>query len=47
MKDYMVNIFVRVIKRKMDSEGRTSIDILDNDYSNLAQTDKDSILNKI
>ena len=47
MKDYMINIFVRVVRRKVEQEERTVADVLDNDYPNLAQADKDVILNKI
>jgi len=47
LKPFQINIFVRVVKRKVETEGRTAADILDNDYPALTDTDKNNILSKI
>lgn len=47
LKSFQINIFVRVVKRKIAKEGRTAADILDYDYPALTDTDKNNILSKI
>jgi hypothetical protein len=47
MQDYKVNIFKRVIKRKMGKQDKTATVIIDENYPNLTDTEKNEILSKI
>ena len=46
LKEYQVNIFVRVVKRRMEKELLTAEEILDT-YPALTKDDKEHILTKI
>jgi hypothetical protein len=46
MKIYFINIFVRVVKRKMNNQEKTAEDILNNDY-NLTDQEINNIISKI
>lgn len=39
MKTYILNVFVRVINRRMDDENKTADEVLQ-DYPNLSDSDK-------
>lgn len=44
MQEYMINIFVRVIKRKLEvNPERTLDEIFNEDYPKLVQADRDAI----
>lgn len=48
LKDYQVNIFVRVIKRKLEYNQELILeDIFNNDYPSLTQEARDQIETKI
>jgi hypothetical protein len=43
MKNYIINIFVRVIKRKMNEENLSAEEVINN-YSGLSDNNKQEIL---
>jgi hypothetical protein len=47
MPTWKLNIFVRVVSRKMEDEDRTTDDILTNDYPRLADTEVTDIKNAL
>lgn len=47
LKYYQINIFVRVLKRKMEMYGSAADDILINDYPTLTEEDRAKILSRI
>jgi len=46
MKDYELNLFVRVVNTRMDEENKTADEVL-NDYPNLTDTEKSEIKNNL
>lgn len=48
MQEYMINIFVRVIKRKLEANPERTLDeIFNEDYPKLTQAERDEIGLKI
>lgn len=44
MRQYMINIFTRVIKRKLEADSTLTLEqVFTNDYPRLTQEDRDAI----